>query len=64
MKNEPAITVGSITAVVAALLALLVAFGLPLSNDQQQAILGFVSVAAPVVAAVLIRRKVTPTDKG
>ena len=62
MKNEPAITSGSVTALVTALVGLLVAFGVPLSTEQQTAIIGLVAVAAPIVAALLIRRKVTPVD--
>lgn len=60
MKNEPLVTVASITALVAAALALLVSFGLNLSGDQQTAILGFVAVAAPLVVAGVARSKVTP----
>lgn len=63
MKNEPVVTVASITALVAAVLALLVAFGLPLSNDEQQAILGLAAVVAPLVAALVARRKVTPVNR-
>ena len=61
MKNEPAVSVGSITAAVAAVLVLLVSFGVPLSDDQQKAILGVVAVVAPLLGAVLIRGKVTPS---
>jgi ABC-type spermidine/putrescine transport system permease subunit I len=60
MKNEPAITVAGITAAVAALIGLLVAFGVSLSDDQQKAILGAVAVIAPLVAGYVTRGKVTP----
>jgi hypothetical protein len=60
MKNEPAVAVGTITAVVTALLALLTAFGLSLSADQTAAILGVVAVLGPLVAAFVTRSKVTP----
>lgn len=63
MKNEPAITIGSITAAVAAVIGLLVAFGADLSKDQQAAILGGIASVAPIVAAVLTRRKVTPVER-
>lgn len=62
MKNEPAVTVASITAVVTALLALLTAFGLSLSQDQTAAILGVVAVLAPLVSGFITRGKVTPVD--
>jgi ABC-type multidrug transport system fused ATPase/permease subunit len=67
MNNEPAVTVGTITAVVSALLTLLAAFGLNLSADQTAAVVGVVAVLAPLVAAFITRRKVTPvtaTEKG
>lgn len=62
MHNEPVLNVGSITALVAAVIALLAAFGLPLSPEQVQAVLGVVAVAGPIVAALIARRKVTPVD--
>lgn len=62
MKNEPALTVGTITAAVAAVLSLLVAFGLHLSDDQQKAILAVVTIVAPLLGAVFIRGKVSPAE--
>lgn len=59
MKTEPVITVGGLGAAAAAILALLVAFGIPLSDDQQTAILGVVAVLAPLVVAYVARRYVT-----
>lgn len=58
MATEPATIVGTITAAATAVIALLVAFGMDLTDEQQQAILGVVAVAAPVIAAVVIRGKV------
>lgn len=60
MKTEPLITVASLTALVAAAIGLLVAFGVDLTGDQQTAILGFVAVVAPLAVAALARSKVTP----
>lgn len=60
MKNEPAITVASITAAVSAAIALLTAFGLNLSTEQTAAILGVVAVVGPLVAGYFTRAKVTP----
>lgn len=57
--KEPLITLASITAGVTALLALLVAFGIPITQEQQVAILGVVAVVAPMVVAVIGRRFVT-----
>ena len=63
MKNEPAITIGTITAAVAAVLALLIAFGVDLTDEQTAAILGLVAAVGPIVAAILTRRRVTPVDR-
>jgi hypothetical protein len=41
-------------------LSLLAVFGLDLSPDVQKALIGLVAVVAPVVVAVIARRKVTP----
>ncbi|TDC81915.1 hypothetical protein E1193_13515 [Micromonospora sp. KC606] len=56
--TEPLITVGTVTAGVTALIALLVAFGLPVSDDQQTAILGVVAVVAPLVVSTWGRGRV------
>lgn len=56
--SEPLFTVGVLTAAVTTVLALLVAFGLPISDDQQAAILGVVAVAGPLVVAALARGRV------
>ena len=63
MKTEPLITVATITAAATAILALLTAFQLPLNDQQQQAILGVVAVAAPLAVGLLARSKVTPNAK-
>lgn len=60
MTREPLVTVGTITGAVTAVIALLVAFGLDLSAEQQTAILAVVAVAAPFVVAAVTRPKVTP----
>lgn len=59
-KTEPALTVGGIVAALAALLALLVQFGVNLTEGQTTAILTFVSVAGPLVAVAVVRGKVRP----
>lgn len=60
MRREPLITVATITAAVTAVLGLLVASGVDVSDDLQKAILGVVAVAAPLVVGFLARPKVTP----
>lgn len=59
-NREPVLTVGSITALITAGFALLVSFGMHISDDKQSAILGVVAVLVPLVTAVVARRKVTP----
>ncbi|GAB3817598.1 hypothetical protein [Micromonospora zhanjiangensis] len=56
--SEPLVSVGAITAGVTAVLALLIAFGLNISDGQQSAILGVVAVVAPLVAALAGRSRV------
>jgi ABC-type spermidine/putrescine transport system permease subunit I len=62
-RNEPLLTVASITALVAALIAVGTAFGLSLTPDQQTAVLGLVAVVAPIVVGLVARRRVTPTER-
>ena len=63
MNKEPAAIVGTITAIVSALLVFAKAFGLSITEDQQDAIRGLVAVAAPLVAGLVIRSFVTPTER-
>lgn len=58
--NEPAITAAGASALVAAILALAVAFGAPITSEQKEAILGTAAVVAPIVVALLVRPHVTP----
>lgn len=60
MTREPLFTAAGITAGAAALIALLIAFGLDLTQDQTVAILGVVGVGAPILVALLSRSQVTP----
>ena len=58
MNREPLITAATITAAVTAVITLLVAFGVPLTPEQQTAILGVVAVAGPLVVGIVARSKV------
>lgn len=58
MDQEPSITIGVISTVVASALTMAVSFGAPISQEQQTAILGFVAAVGPLVTALLIRRQV------
>lgn len=62
VKTEPLVTRATITSVVTALVALLVAIGLPISDELQNAIIGVLVVFAPLVVAAVTRHKVTPVD--
>lgn len=55
---EPLVSVAAVTAVGAAVVGLLVAFGLDLTDAQQKGILGVLAALAPVVVAAWGRRKV------
>lgn len=58
--NEPLVTVASVTALVAAVVGVLVAFGVPLDDAQEKALLGLAAVVAPFVVAYFGRKRVTP----
>ena len=62
MKNEPLVTRATVTSAVTAVLALLVAFGVDLSNEQRAAVLGIAAVVAPLVVAAITRHRVTPAE--
>jgi hypothetical protein len=61
--REPALTIASLVALVGAFVTLLVQFGVPLTDGQQQALTGFAVVAVPIIAGVLIRGRVYPAGK-
>lgn len=56
--SEPIVTTGWISALVTAVIGLLVAFGLPLTDEQQVAVLGLTAVVAPIIVALVGRRSV------
>lgn len=55
--GDPSAQGGTVGALVAAVIALLVAFGVPISSEQTVAVLGAVAVAGPPLTALLIRRR-------
>lgn len=61
--SEPAISIGSISAVISAGLALAVVLGLDLPAGFEAALLAFVAAAGPVIAAIITRARVTPNDR-
>lgn len=63
MKTEPLLTTASLGALAAAVIAVLVAFGLPITDQQQVAVLGLVAVVSPFALAIVARQFVTPTSQ-
>lgn len=59
--DQPVLTAAGLQAVVVALFGVLVVFGVPITDEQQLAILKLYGVAAPLSFALWVRRKVTPT---
>lgn len=59
-NREPLITAATVVAIFAAGLQVLVVFGLGLEPEQIKALMGLVTVTAPLVVAWWARRKVTP----
>lgn len=58
MKKEPAVIIGAIASVVTSLVALAVAFGLDLTQDQQTAIVGVVVTVTPLIVGIITRQYV------
>ncbi len=54
---EPVLTAASVVTVVTALLAAAVSFGLPVSDDQQAAILAAIAVVVPVILGIIARNR-------
>ena len=57
-KTEPATLVGMITALVSAVIALAVAYGVDIDDSQSTAIMGLIAVLAPIIAAIVTRSRV------
>jgi hypothetical protein len=52
LKTEPAVLVSTVTALLTALIGFGAAFGLDLSEDQRNAVIGVVSPAVAVIALI------------
>jgi len=55
LEREPAQIIGYVTAAVAAVISLLIAYGIDISDDQRQAWMAVTSILAPAIAGVIIR---------
>ena len=63
MSNEPVIAGYTVTAIVAVVVNLLVVFGVwTPSAEQIAAVTAFVVTASSIVAALVVRSRVTPTN--
>jgi uncharacterized membrane protein YgaE (UPF0421/DUF939 family) len=62
VKNEPVLTVAAIQSALAAVIALVVAFGVTLTPEQTAAIVGVWATLGPILFAVFTRGKVTPAS--
>ncbi len=60
METQPVLSWAGIVAFVGGLLALLVTFGVPITDDQTKAVLAALVLGGPLVAALIARGKVTP----
>lgn len=61
MKHQPLITAGLVTSLATAIIGVLVAFGVPMTKDQQAAVLVLVGVVAPLIVAAAAWHKVIPS---
>ena len=59
LKVEPALVTGAVSAI----LVLVTAFGLPLTEDQKAAVLGSIVPVLVLVQALVTRGQVTPNTK-
>lgn len=63
MNNEPVITAATVTGIVSAGLVMLISLNmLTLSDTQQAAVMGFITLIVPVIIAFWPRSKVTPVE--
>lgn len=61
-NTEPALQWGGIVSAIAAALVVAKAFGLPLSEEQESAVLQFLAVLGPIITAVIVRQSVFAPD--
>lgn len=60
--GEPIWTIGGAMTFVAALLLLLVSYGVDITAEQQAGIMGVWAIVAPSILTILARRKVIPAE--
>lgn len=62
-KTEPVRVAALIQTLIVAVIALVTAFGVTVTQAQAAAILGAVTAVSAIVVAVIVRGKVTPTGQ-
>ena len=60
LESHPVITSATVTSLVTALMVLLVSFGIPITDDQRNAIISVVAIVAPFAVIWWAQRKTTP----
>ena len=59
-ETQPVITSATVTSLVAAVLVLVVSFGVPITDNQRNAIISVVAIVAPLGVIWYAQRKTTP----
>lgn len=59
LTDEPALITGFVSAV----MILLVAFGVPITDDQRTAVLGLFAAGVALAGSILVRAKSTPNSR-
>lgn len=59
-NNEPIITANLITTLAGAILAVIVAFGVPIDLELKAALISLIAILAPVIATFWARKNSTP----
>lgn len=60
VRREPILKAATVVALVSALIGLLVAFGVPLTDAQRESIVALVTILAPFAVWWIARRSTTP----
>lgn len=61
-SKEPVVSTATISGIITSIIALLIAFGLDLTNEQVAALVGLAPIVATAVTAVVARRLVWPEE--
>lgn len=62
MDKEPLLTIGLVASAIGSFVVLMQAFGVPVTNEQSDAVQNFVTIAGPLVLALIGRQFVFSKD--